>query len=401
MSTVDLIRFAFQALSGHRLRTLLSLLGMAVGVAAVVILTALGEGARRYVTAQFADLGTNLVIVVPGKNETTGTVPSTAGVPNDLTLGDASAILRHVPDAWRVAPLATGTETVAFGERRRQVAVFGTNRDYFVMRQLSASAGEVLPAGELDRGAPVVVLGRETSRELFGNEQPVGQIVRVGDWRMRVIGVMESKGVQLGVDLDDLAMVPTATAMRMFDRSSLFRLLIEVRPGRDLDRVREQVIALITDRHGEEDITCLTQDAVLDTFSSIMGALTLALGAIAAVSLSVAGIGIMNVMLVSVSERTGEVGLLKALGAHRRQVLGLFVTEATLLSLAGGLLGLGLGQVGVAFLIRLFPALPAAAPTWAIVAAMSVALVVGVVFGVLPARRAAGLDPVLALGRGT
>ncbi|RMH17689.1 MAG: FtsX-like permease family protein, partial [Acidobacteria bacterium] len=377
MNPADLLRFAVAALKGHRLRTGLSLVGMAVGVAAVIVLTALGEGARRYVTGQFSELGTNLVIVVPGKNETTGTVPFTAGVPHDLTLDDARAIVRQVPQVLRLAPISAATETVAFGPRRRQVAVFGTNRDYFRMRHLHMAYGEPLPAGDFERGAPVVVLGRKTARELFGERNPVGEVVRVGGWRMRVIGVMASKGVQIGVDLDDLALVPVATAMKMFDRSSLFRIVIEARGHHQLETIKQRVVALLTERHGEEDVTCLTQDAVLASFSSILGTLTVALAAIAAVSLSVAGLGIMNVMLVSVAERTAEVGLLKALGAGRRQILAVFLAEATLLSLAGGLLGLGSGWLGAKALVALFPALPAAPPAWAVAAALAVALGVG------------------------
>ncbi|MCP4657738.1 MAG: ABC transporter permease, partial [bacterium] len=336
MSLTDVLRFAWLALAGHRLRTGLSLLGMAIGVAAVVMLTALGEGARLYVTGQFTTLGTNLVIVVPGKNETTGTVPGVAGVPNDLTLDDAWAITREVPQVQRVAPIAVATETVSSGERRRQVAVIGTTRDYFRIRQLGLERGDLLPAGEFFRGSPVAILGSETARELFGEQNPVGKVVRVGSWRMRVIGVMASKGLQIGVDLDDLVLVPVATALKMFNRSSLFRIVIEVRSHRDIEAARANIVALITERHGEEDITCVTQDAVVTTFSAILNALTVALAAIAAISLTVAGIGIMNVMLVSVSERTAEVGLLKAIGARRGQIQAVFLAEAALLSTAGG-----------------------------------------------------------------
>lgn len=396
MTTPDLLRFAFGALSGHRLRTFLSLLGMAIGVAAVITLTALGEGARRYVIDQFASIGTNLLIVVPGKSETTG-IPGVGAAAHDITLQDAQTIARAIPEVEKVAPMVVGTESVAHGARRRQVAIGGTTREFLEVRKLAVGHGEFLPAEDIQRGRPVVVLGSKLARELFLSEEPVGQVVRIGGWRMRVIGVLASRGVQLGMDLDDIALVPVATAMRMFDRRSLFRVMIQVRGTAALAPARDRVVALFRQRHGEEDVTVLTQDAVVATFSQILGVLTLAVGAIAAISLSVAGIGIMNVMLVSVSERTREVGLLRAVGVGRRQVLAVFLTEAALLSAAGGLLGLVAGWLAVRLMVQLYPALPASPPVWAVLASLGLSLGVGTLFGLLPARRAARLDPVLAL----
>jgi putative ABC transport system permease protein len=393
----DILAFAARALRGHRLRTGLSLLGVAIGVAAVVTLTALGEGARRYVVGQFASIGTNLVIVVPGKTETTGGMPGMGGVPNDLTLEDARALLRGIPEIEKAAPLALGTETVAFEERRRQLAVFGSTHEALEVRRLAVASGRFLPPLEWDRSSPVTVLGQTAARELFPGREPVGQVVRIGDWRMRVVGVLAPRGQQLGIDMDDVAIVPVATAMRMLNRRSLFRLVLQVRTHADLDRTKERVVRLLAARHGEEDVTVITQDAVLGAFTSILGALTLALAGIASVSLVVAGVGIMNVMLVSVSERTREIGLLKALGAGRRQILLAFLAEAVLISGAGGLVGLGVGWLAVQALVALYPALPASPPAWAVIAAFSLSVVVGAVFGVLPARRATRLDPVAAL----
>lgn len=399
MSIQDLLRFAFGSLLGKRLRTALSLLGMAIGVGAVVILTALGEGARRYVTNQFASIGSNLLIVLPGKTETSGFAGTVPGVPNDLTLEDAEAVRRRVPGVVRLSPLVMATEAVAHGARRRDVGVAGTNREFLELRKLAVAKGDFLPQEEARRGRPVVVLGQQVARELFpAGEEPIGKVVRIGGWRMRVVGILAPKGTQLGMNIDDIVAVPVVTAMRMFDRRSLFRIMIEVRSTADLDTVKARVIDVVKERHdGEEDITVLTQDALISTFSQILGALTLALGAIAAISLTVAGIGIMNVMLVSVSERTREVGLLRAVGVERRQVLSVFLTEAAMLSLAGGLLGLGTGWLAVRVLVRIFPALPASPPVWAVVAALSLSLATGIVFGLLPARRAAMLDPVAAL----
>ena len=397
MSVLDLVGFAVRALRGHRLRTGLSLLGVAIGVAAVVTLTALGEGARRYVLGQFAAVGTNMVIVLPGKTETAGAMPGIGGVPHDLTLDDALAVARGVREVDKLAPMVVGTETVAYAERRRQVALFGSTHEALEVRRLGIAQGRFLPPLAWDRGAPVAVLGSNTALELFPAADPVGQVVRVGDRRMRVIGVLEPRGQQLGVDMDDVVIVPVATAMKMLNRSGLFRLVIQVRSYADLQRAKQAVIRLLRERHGEEDVTVITQDAVVSAFSSILGALTMALGGIAAVSLAVAGVGIMNVMLVSVSERTREVGLLKALGAGRGQILAAFLAEAILISSAGGLLGLALGWAAVLVLVAVYPALPASPPLWAVLAAFSLSVAVGGVFGVLPARRATRLDPVAAL----
>ena len=399
MRTRDLLRFSVSALGGHRLRTGLSLLGVAIGVAAVITLTALGEGARLYVTNQFASLGTNLLIVLPGRTETTGGMPVPGGVPHDLSVDDARAIVRGIPEIDRVAPLAMGTESVAHGQRRRQVAVLGATHEMLEVRRLRLSRGAYLPESEWSRGSSVAVLGTLAAEELFPGQDPVGEIIRIGDWRMRVIGVMAPRGVQLGVNMDDVVHVPVATAMQMLNRRSLFRILIQTHDRAELDAARGKVVRLLTARHGEEDITCLTQDAVLSAFSAILDALTLALSAIAAISLSVAGIGIMNVMLVSVAERTSEVGLLKALGAGKGQILAAFLAEAVMLSTAGGLVGLAAGWGAVRTLTAVYPDLPARPPAWAVGAALALSMAVGVAFGVLPARRATRLDPVAALSR--
>lgn len=398
MSVADLLGFALRALRGHRLRSVLSLVGVSVGVAAVIALTALGEGARRYVVGQFAAIGSNLIVAMPGRSETTGGMPGLGGAPNDLSLDDALAVVRAVPEIEKAAPLVMGTESVSHGERRRQVAIVGATQELLELRRLAVARGRFLPPLDWDRGAPVAVLGHTAAAELFpAGRDPLGQVLRVADWRMRVIGVMAPRGMQMGVDIDDVVIVPVATAMKMLNRSSLFRVMFQARSHADLERAKDRVARVLADRHGELDVTVITQDAVLSAFSSILRVLTLALAGIATISLGVAGIGIMNVMLVSVSERTREVGLLKAVGASRGQILAAFLAEAVLLSAAGGLLGLGLGWSAVRVLVAVFPALPATPPHWAVAAALSMSLAVGAVFGLLPARRATRLDPVAAL----
>jgi len=398
MRTIDLVRFSVGGLRGHRLRTSLSLLGVAIGVASVIMLTSLGEGARLYVTGEFASLGSNLLIVLPGRTETHGSIPFAGGTPHDLTLADADALVRRVPGIVRAAPLVVGTGPAQVGERSRDVTVLGTTHAMLVVRSLQMRIGRFLPAGEED--APVCVIGTTVRRELFGHENPLGRMLRVGDFRFRVIGVLASRGTSIGMDMDEVIMVPVATAMRVFDRTSLFRILAEVRLPGGIDAAREAAIELLTARHdGKEDVTVLTQDAVLATFSEILAVLTAVLAGIAAISLSVAGIGIMNVMLVSVSERTREIGLLKAVGVTGEQIVLIFLLEAAFLSSAGGLLGLGAG-VGAGQIFRRFvPEFPVQPPVWAVVAALLVSVAVGLLFGSLPARRAARLDPVEALMR--
>jgi putative ABC transport system permease protein len=399
VSLLDLLRFAGLALVRHRLRSALSLLGVAIGVTAVVLLTAVGEGARRFVSGQFESLGTNLVIVIPGKNETEGAIPGVGGAANDLTLADADALRREVPQAHRVVPVVIGPETVAHHQRSRQVLIIGTTHEFLQVRRLSVRNGSFLPAIDPERSMPVVVLGEGLVRELFGAKNPLGEVVRVGDWRMRVIGVLESKGTQLGMDTDEIAVIPVGSGMRLFDRSSLFRVLVDVRAHAEVEPACERALEVLKKRHDDtEDVTILTQDSVLGAFSAILRGLTAAVAGIAAISLTVAGIGIMNVMLVSVSERTGEVGLLKALGATSGQVLAVFLTEAVLLSTAGGLLGLLVGG-GVCVAVQLLYAFPLQPPLWAVVASLGVSVGSGALFGVLPARRATRLDPVEALSK--
>jgi putative ABC transport system permease protein len=293
----------------------------------------------------------------------------------------------------------TGTETVRFGNRGRSVVIMGSTADMLEVRRLEIASGRFLSASDPDAGGTEVVLGVKVVRELFGSTNPLGQVVRIGDWRFRVVGVLAPHGRSLGFDFDDLVIVPVRTAMRVFNRSSLFRIMVEMRSAADLAAGQEAIEELMAERHRVEDVTVIRQDAVVSTFSSILNVLTLVLVAIASVSLTVAGVGIMNVMLVAVAERRQEIGLLKALGASTSQVLGVFIAEAAVLSSIGGVLGLLAGWGAVRAFVKIYPAFPAAPPPWAVATALAVAVGVGVVFGTLPARRAARLDPIRALAQ--
>jgi len=396
----DLFAFSAGALRGHRLRAGLSLLGVAIGIASVVVLTSLGEGARLYVTGEFASLGSNLLIVLPGKTETTGMAPLLSVAPHDLTLADVEAIGRRVRQTRRVTPLSLGGAPAAVGSKRRDVTVAGTTAEFQGVRHVQIGVGRYLPAGDLERGGRVCVIGAKVQQELFAGENPLGEVVRLGDERFRVIGVMAPRGVSIGMDLDEMVHIPVVRALRLFNRSGLFRILIEVGSHEEIPAAKKAVIEVLRARHeGQEDFTILTQDSVLSTFGRILALLTAALAGIAAISLTVAGVGIMNVMLVSVSERTREIGLLKALGVRSRQVVAVFLVEAAILSATGGALGLAFAFAATRTFTAVYPGFPIEPPAWAVVAAAAVSISVGLLFGTLPARRAARLDPVAALAR--
>lgn len=393
--------FAWQALRGYPTRTILMLIAMAIGVAAVVMLTSLGEGARRYVSNEFASLGTNLIIVFPGRSETAGVSPSTmmGETPRDLTLDDALALTRNY-NVRRIAPINVGSADVSWQNKKREVAIIGSNHQLLAIRHWEVAQGKFLPETDLDRATSVCVIGSKIRAELFGPQQALGQWLRIGDRRFRVIGIMGSEGRSIGVDVEDTIIIPVASAQQLFNTPSLFRILVEAKSREAIERVKQFVIETLQKRHqGEKDVTVVTQDAVLATFDRILSALTYAVGGIAAISLFVAGILIMNVMLIAVSQRTAEIGLLKALGAAQRQILILILAEALLLSAFGATAGLLIGQAGSMLIRHAFPVFPAYAPIWAIATAILVALCTGLLFSLLPARRAAKLDPVMALAR--
>lgn len=278
--------------------------------------------------------------------------------------------------------------------------VLGSNSELLTIRHWQLARGRFLPATDWDRATPVCVIGAKIRDEIFGAHAALGKWIRLGENRYRVIGVMASEGRSIGIDVEEIVIIPVASAQALFNVPSLFRILIEVKTRPAIPRVIEFVKQTIRKRHqGEEDVTVITQDAVLATFDRILAALTYAVGGIAAISLAVAGILIMNIMLIAVSQRTAEIGLLKALGASRREILLLILIEALLLSSLGGVIGLGVGQLGSWGIRAALPELEAYPPDWAMFASLLVAIITGILFSLLPARKASRLDPVLALSK--
>ncbi len=399
MRFADVVQFASASLLGSRTRTLLMMLAMSIGVASVVVLTALGEGARRYVINQFSSLGSNLVIVFPGRTETAGIGPGMllGQIPRELSLDDAQALLRS-PAVSRLAPLTVGSSQISQGALNREVVVLGSTAELLEVRHMQLGQGQFLPRGDLHNSESVCVLGAKIRQTLFGSQNAVGSWVRLGDRRFRVIGVMAAQGESMGFNTDEIVIVPVAAAHMLFNTSGLFRILVEARHRDLVEAAKRDVESIIVQRHhGERDVTVITQDAVLATFDRILTALTMAVGGIAAISLAVAGVLIMNVMLIAVSQRVKEIGLLKALGAPAVQIRKLFFAEAILLSGMGCLLGLALGYAGSILIGQLYPSLPVSPPWWAVLAAFGTALGTGILFSVWPARRAARLDAVTAL----
>lgn len=393
----DSTRFALQAITAHRLRSFLTLLGIAVGIAAVILLTSIGEGVHRYVLAEFTQFGTNVINITPGKVKTGGQPPS--GIPTTarlLTMEDARA-LKQLPQVTGATPTVWGNSEVEGNGRLRRSMIYGVDADFPRVFHSSLSIGSFLPSEGTGSSRAQVVLGSKLRKELFGNANPLGARVRIGGLRFRVIGVMADKGQFLGIDLDDTAFIPAERALELYNREGLVEIHVTYAESVASATVVAAVKNRLMLRHGHEDFTIVTQEDMLETLSKILNILTMAVGALGGISLLVGGVGIVTIMTISVTERTNEIGLLVALGARRRTILSLFLSESIMLAALGGLLGLVLGM-GLAQLLRLaLPALPVHTPWNFALAALAMSAVIGLLAGVLPARSAARLDPVDAL----
>lgn len=396
MQLSDLFQLTTSSFLAYRMRSFLTGLGIAIGIMAVILLTSIGEGLHQFVLSEFSQFGTNIISIQPGKTQTQGGSVGMFGSVKPLSLDDADA-LRHLPYVENVNPSVMGNAELRANGKTRRTTVFGEGRNFATAFTMKVQSGSFWMDEDNEQARAFVVLGAKVRQELFAGENPLGQYLRVGGQRYRVIGVMEPKGQVLGLDLDDAVFIPAARAMELLNRPGLIEVQVSYRASVDAVTVIRLITERLKERHGREDFTVISQEQALEVLGSVLDVITFAVGALGGISLLVGGVGILTIMTMSVTERTAEIGLLRALGARREQVLVLFLGEAMMLSALGGLagliLGIGLSQ-GLSFLI---PALPVHT-SWlfAAIAELS-ATCIGLVVGVAPARRAAQLDPVEAL----
>lgn len=392
----DLGKLAWRSITSHRQRSVLTALGLVIGIAAVVILTSIGRGIHQFVLAEFTQFGTHLIAVYPGKTTTFGLSGATISTVRPLSLADAES-LQHLESIQAVMPLVQGNARIEGADRQRRANVLGVDSSLPVVWQIALDRGRFLPDEGQDNPRAFAVLGSKMCDELFGHASPLGQRIRIGSDRFRVIGVMRSKGQMLGVDLDDTVYIPAAHAMAMFDRQSLMEIDVLYHSEVTADSVGQAIKQRLIARHGDEDFTIITQNQMLKKMDSVLGVLTMAVAALGGISLLVGSVGILTIMTMAVSERVTEIGLLRAIGAERRVIFRLFLGEALLLSLAGGVGGVLLGIVLVELVSVFLPALPVQLAWRYILSALLTSTAIGMVAGVLPAMRAAMLNPLEAL----
>lgn len=397
MNWPDVMRLAWQSLWFHRQRSALTMLGILIGIASVIVLTSIGEGVRVYVLSEFTQFGTTLASVTPGRIQTSGIPGALRTTVQLLTLGDAAA-LERIRGVERVVPVIVGTAPVEHNGKARHTFVHGVTAAAPAVWRMRVRGGRFLPELDPNQSAPVVVLGPKLKRELFGGENCLGQHVRIAGERFLVVGVMEPKGQFLGFDIDDSAYILVAAARQLFNREALQEINVLIANASSIDAVVERIRRVLIARHDqEEDFTIITQTGMLETLDRVIRIVSMAVVGIGAISLLVGSIGILTMMWISVNERTAEIGLARAIGATPSQILLLFLSEAALLSVSGGVLGV-VGGLAFTHLLHFWvPGLPVRTPVEYVFLALGVSLAVGLASGLLPARKASQLDPVVAL----
>jgi len=392
----DVAAFTMRSVLAHRMRSGLTALGIAVGVTAVVLLTSIGEGLNHYVVEQFTQFGTSTIAVNPGKATTFGMSPGVLNSVRPLSLEDAEA-LRRAPHVLHSVPAVSGSASVEARGRERTVNVFAVGPEFNRAFKFNVRLGAFLPEDELDRPRAVAVLGARAYEELFDDDNPLNDRIRISGDRYRVVGVMEAKGDMLGIDLDDTVYIPAASGLVLFNRDGLHEIDLLYEETAPVDEVVAGIHRILMSRHGGEDFTITTQQQMLDVLGSILDVLTIGVAALGGISLLVGGVGIFTIMTIAVRERTQEIGLLRAVGAARSRISGLFLGEAMMLAGAGGAAGLTVGFAIVAAVQMAFPAMPARISPIYVVLSETVAVLIGLLAGLLPARKAASLEPVEAL----
>lgn len=396
MPLLDILKLSLRTLLAYKLRSALTSLGLIIGIAAVIILTALGRGLHSFVIAEFTQFGTNIIAVHPGKKTTFGLSGATISTVRPLSMADAESLSR-LSGIVAMVPVVPGNARVETDAKQRRTNVIGTGSGVPQVWQMRPVLGQFLPAGEATNPRAFAVLGDKLAKELFGQKSPLGARVRIGSDRYRVIGVMEKKGQMLGFDMDDTVYIPAAKALEMFDRDGLMEINLLYSSNVAVAEVQNNIKQHLIARHGREDFNLITQNQMLASMDSILSILTLAVASLGGISLVVGSVGIITIMTIAVSERVAEIGLLRAIGAEKGVIFRLFLFEALTLSAVGGLFGVLTGIGIVSLIIRLAPALPAELAWSYVLAAFSLSLLIGIISGVIPAIKAANLNPLQAL----
>lgn len=398
MGPLDYLGIALDSIGQNKVRSLLTMLGVIIGVMSVILLISLGEGAQAYIQREFAGMGSNVLLITPGKQETSGLMPIIAGSFRKLTSENANELSRRSRGVRAVAPVVIGAGAVQYGERRRNTMVIASTKEFEEIRNLHAQLGRFI--NDRDKNNRVCVIGVKVREELFGTDNPLNKSVEINRTQHTVVGVLEPKGMMLGLNIDDLVVIPLKSGQAMFygGEDRLFQILAGARSPDDVKVATESVREVLKAAHDYvEDFTITDQTSILSTFNQIFVAMRVMLAGIAGISLLVGGIGIMNIMLVSVRERTREVGVRKAVGATRRDIGMQFAIESITLSSIGGSIGIALGFLGTFIIRSIYPPLPVYTSSWAVILAFFFSMAVGVFFGAYPAFKASGVDPVEAL----
>ena len=391
----DWFKWVLKAVTTSRLRTALTALGIAIGIAAVALLTSIGEGIRVYMLESFSQFGTHLIAVTPGKTSTQG-IGSLLKSVRPLTIEDSQALSR-LPQVKQVVPVVQGTGRIEAGQFARDTEIFGVGHQAAEAWRFNVAIGRFLPPDDPRTARAYAVLGYKLKQELFGADNPLGQFIRVGGMRHRVIGVMESKGQLLGFDLDDVVYIPTGRALELFNKEGLMEIDVVFNPSVTSAQMSRRIKNLLLQLHGREDFTLFTQEDMLDTLDNILTVIKFAVAALGGISLVVGGVGVLTIMTTSMRERTPEIGLLCALGITQRQILILFLGEAVFLALLGGILGLVI--IFIVFVALRFgaPGLPLTFYPTYLFLSLLLSCAVGLLAGIAPARMASKQNPIDAL----
>lgn len=399
MFLLEILSLAYDSITGNKLRAGLTILGMIIGVSAVVLLVSIGNGAKKYINSEFEGLGSNIILVQPGKTDSKGTLgPPISSSKGKLTLSDVDALLKYGFNLSHVSGIMFATGTVKYGEHTNNIHLLGTNEQFDEIFNIRIEWGNYITKEEDETGRRVVVLGHQIVKNLFGAENPLGKLVKVSDSEHRVIGTIKHTGDKLGFNVDEIAFIPNKSAMRLFNSNKLFGIRAQARTRGLMNEAVKEITSILKERHnGEEDFTIITQTTMIQTMDTIMGMLTYVLFGIAMISMIVGGIGIMNIMLVSVTERTREIGIRRAVGAKRSHILHQFLAEAIALSLAGGLIGILISLIITYGIYGFFPKFDMRPPLWILAPSFLLSLFTGIIFGVWPARKASRIETIDAL----